>query len=823
MNCIKNNILPLCLNNFLFCIFVNCYNCICYLISSLIIKLCQIFMTYNNNANINSATEAFWQECKLIHLFIEGTSLYRVLILFILSIWMQSTYAQFHHIDSLNTILNNTKPDSSRVNVLYYLSEAYYNKEPQKAINFANQGLLLSDKLAYTKGISICLHILGLTYYHIGKFDSALLFFERRLKLVSEINDKKGIATTYDNMGVIYVHFGKMDKALEFRMKANDIYSILNEKSLLANGYTWIGNIYKEQGEYLIALENYLKAIEIFQDENDIQNIGYPLLNISSIYRYMKQYTKAKVYALDAKAKFENIGDQKSVGFSLYRLAVIYSEQEDYENTLQYLNEAKIKFEECNYLYGQTLANTLIGTSYRKLGKNDLSLNFFNEAIITATSIGDIALVTTILQNIGTIHYDNGDYLKALECVLKAEKEFIKINDRHSLMKNKINIIEIYSHLNQPDSLLKNFNQYQELSDSIYKEDIGKSIVEMQAKYEITKKDKEILSLQYNNELIANNILLLNKENEISSLQFIASKLEKEKIGQLLKISQTENIYRQTSIEVMKLKAIKQIKEIQSQQERNQRTQILYLLVILSLLLFSVLGFFVFYNIKEREKAKLNHQVIENDMKALRAQMNPHFIFNCVHTIERLLNDLKIQESKACLLKFSNLTRSVLENSMKKEIPLFEEIETLILYIELENLRFRNPFTYNILIAPGIDLKNTLIPPLILQPFIENSIKHGFSETDKPGHLSIEVQLDKELLICIVEDNGVGRKRSMTIKPLSGFKKESMGIKLTEERLQLISKTKNRKAFFFIDDLTDTLNNPTGTRVKLFLPYELSV
>jgi LytS/YehU family sensor histidine kinase len=243
----------------------------------------------------------------------------------------------------------------------------------------------------------------------------------------------------------------------------------------------------------------------------------------------------------------------------------------------------------------------------------------------------------------------------------------------------------------------------------------------------------------------------------------------------------------------------------------------------IALFVFSGSGFVVSRNKKKREKEVFLRTISETDMKALRSQMNPHFIFNCIHTINGLLSELKIQESKTCLDKFSHLTRSVLENSKKREIPLLDELETLRLYIDLENMRFSSPFQYIFSIEPSIDPETTLIPPLILQPFVENSIKHGFRDPKKTGLLKLEIRTQNETLICSIEDNGVGRTSMVNIKTSSGFKKESLGIKLTEERLDLISKTKKVKSHFLINDLVDGNNNPTGTLVKMYLPLELSV
>ena len=686
-----------------------------------------------------------------------------ILSLFLFTSGITNSFSQQQNIDSLISVLRTTTLDTSKVKVLYKLSDAYTDTKPDKAIEYANQGLSLSKRIDFKKGQSICLNALGLAYYEFGKFDTALVYFENRYEIVSKLKDSLGIAETYDNMGVIYIHFGKTEKAIELRTKANKIYTSLNKKNNLASGYTWIGTIYKEKGEYSIALNFYLKALKIYEEEKNENDIGYPLLNISSVFRYLKQYDQAKRYALDAKTKFSKAKYLKGVGVSLYRLALIYDEEKDYVHTINSLTEAKKIFKEIQDTYFQNLVNLMLGTTHHSMGHNELALNYFNDVLPIALQIGDKELTSTVFQNIGTVYSDRGEFLKALEYMHKSEKILIGIKDNKSLQEISVNFIELYSRINKPDSVVKYLQIYQQLTDTIFSQQNSKSIAEMQTKYDTEKKDKEIAYLNLQAEKKNNNNLIL-----ISG--FVV------------------------------------------------------------LLIISLLGFINFRNKKEKEKAVLNQRAAElsrksteNHLKALRSQMNPHFIFNCVDSIGRLLDEAKIKESKISLLNFSNLTRTVLENSMKSRIPLDEEVDTLKIYMELENVRFRNPFTFSILIQSEIDAKTTLIPPLILQPFVENSIKHGFRNPEKSGNITIEVRRENEYLVCIVEDNGVGRNQTMNLKPISGFKKESIGVKLTEERLLLINELKNTKSYFLIDDLEDSFNNPGGTRVKMFLPYELSV
>jgi len=223
--------------------------------------------------------------------------------------------------------------------------------------------------------------------------------------------------------------------------------------------------------------------------------------------------------------------------------------------------------------------------------------------------------------------------------------------------------------------------------------------------------------------------------------------------------------------------------------------------------------------IKEEEKKttleKLKNQLLEVEMKALRAQMNPHFLFNAMNSIKGIIT--KGEEAKAAsyLTKFSSLLRSILANSEKKKIILAKEIEALKLYIELESLRFTTEFNYQIQIDKNIDTSFTRIPPLILQPFVENAIWHGLiAKSSGVNKLNVNIFRENDFVILEVEDNGVGRKKKATSnKPK---KQKSMGIGITQKRAELLHSENEIR----IIDLVDNTGNAIGTKVsiKLYAP-----
>ncbi len=221
---------------------------------------------------------------------------------------------------------------------------------------------------------------------------------------------------------------------------------------------------------------------------------------------------------------------------------------------------------------------------------------------------------------------------------------------------------------------------------------------------------------------------------------------------------------------------------------------------------------------KEAEKLKVNYEkkLIQLEANALRAQMNPHFIFNCMNSIKSLIQKKEDDKAVVYLTTFSKLIRTIFQNSDKREITLYDEIETCRLYTQLESMRFGNKFSYSFSIDDTIDLKSFPVPALIIQPFIENAIWHGIMPKEDGGYVNVTVKKDKENICCIIDDNGIGREMSKQNK----FKSEvlthqSKGVHLTQSRLDLDNLINERHASLEIIDKKDEQGNTIGTTVIL--------
>ncbi|MBK8494162.1 MAG: histidine kinase [Chitinophagaceae bacterium] len=193
--------------------------------------------------------------------------------------------------------------------------------------------------------------------------------------------------------------------------------------------------------------------------------------------------------------------------------------------------------------------------------------------------------------------------------------------------------------------------------------------------------------------------------------------------------------------------------------------------------------------------------------------MNPHFIFNSLNSIKSLIQQNENEKSVTYLTTFSKLIRTLLNNADKKEISLYDEIETCNLYLQLEAMRFDTKFSYAVNVGKDIDLKSIQVPALIIQPFIENAIWHGIVPRNSTGHVSLNVVRKEEIIEVMSDDDGIGRDAYLQNKAGSSLTHQSKGVNLTQTRLELNNLLQQRQAKLEVIDKIDENDMATGTTV----------
>ena len=228
---------------------------------------------------------------------------------------------------------------------------------------------------------------------------------------------------------------------------------------------------------------------------------------------------------------------------------------------------------------------------------------------------------------------------------------------------------------------------------------------------------------------------------------------------------------------------------------------------------------------EQAHQTLINKQIAEIKMTALRAQMNPHFIFNSLNSVQHFVTIREKEEALNYLSKFSKLIRQILENSRENTVVLRNELQLLELYIQLEQLRFNNKFHYHIDVDENVDTDNTEIPPLLIQPYIENAILHGLVNKEGKGDLWVSLQRSNGLLVCKIEDNGIGRANARDIQRKKTARHKSLGIEVTNERVSTLFSLLDYKLDVLVEDLFESKNGsiepqPAGTRVTISIPLK---
>lgn len=223
----------------------------------------------------------------------------------------------------------------------------------------------------------------------------------------------------------------------------------------------------------------------------------------------------------------------------------------------------------------------------------------------------------------------------------------------------------------------------------------------------------------------------------------------------------------------------------------------------------------IFYrsNKSRKQVAELQAALADMQMKALRLQMNPHFIFNSLNAISDYICKNNAAEANRYLIKLARIMRLVLENAEQKEVSLAQDLQVLELYMQLESVRLNHAFTCDIQVDPTIDIHNTMIPPLLLQPFVENSVWHGIARTQRTGKITIGITRQHNTLLCSIEDSGASKHSLLAPHPPTLINHQKpLGMKITRQRIALLGREHDIKTSVQLAYL------PTGAKATLTLP-----
>jgi len=567
--------------------------------------------------------------------------------------------------------------------------------------------------------------------------------------------------------------------------------------------------------------------------------IAVSLNSIGMLYQICGYYDSAVPYLDSSRAMFANIGDQTGLVFVRNNLALAMVRKGNYAEGLKYYQENLDYAKSNNELENMVLAYNNMGIAYFDWEKYRQALKYYHLALHVLDDLKEEERTGPVYNNIGEAYFDMGEMDKAYIYFSKAQVINQKYGKKRSILISMINIGKIHFTNKEYDKAYANFREALVISESIPDlEHIALINIRIgilfntlnkytEAKPYLTKglsvalangKSKTVLEAYRAFIEYSRGVKDAEKVYEYGRLYInLNDSLFNE--SSLNKISELETKYKtaEKENEIVILKSDQQLKELEIQLQKNLKYSLLVLILIL--LLTSLLLFNRYKLKKEKENSEIEKARIKIEQRLLHSQMNPHFIFNSLNSINSFIGENNAKEAQAYLIKFAKLMRLILENSRKVMVALEDEIHALKLNMELEKLRFNDSFDFKIVIDPNIDPEYIYLPPMLIQPFIENAIMHGIKGKDDKGLVTLTIKAEKEFLNCVVEDNGVGRKKTIKI---ANSKKDhvSLGTQVTIERLEILRQEITPKAGMQIIDLIDENDHGIGTQVILHIPYE---
>lgn len=747
----------------------------------------------------------------------------RFLLPLMCSCCFKGLFSQNKQIDSLLNVLATAKEDTAKVNTLNNLSRKFYESaEWAESKKYADDALLIAQKIGFKKGTANAFNHIANAYANQSNDDEALKNYFASLKIREEIGDKRGIANSYNNISRIYFGQGKYPEAMKNNLAALKIGEEIGDKALIGNSYNFIGHICLTQGSYSEALKNYFATLKIRKEIGDKAGVAHVSQNIGVVYDAQGNYSEALKSYISSLELSEEIGDKLAI-------AGCYHE---------------------------------IGTTYREMGNYSEALENSLAAIKISKEIGAKNIIAASYISVGTINIALKNYFDARQFLNDGLSLSKEIGSNEYIKDSYGRLVELDSATGDYSLALEHYKLYTLYKDSLLNETNNQQIAQMKEQYESEKKDKEIIQLESDKTKLESEkqigaLLLKAKQDSLGIVEAEKEKikLENDKVKLENEKIQAFNLYSQQQIELLgnekkiqqlqidkdqaeyaiqkaeadkkqeQLTVLNKEKDIKDLQLRKQKQTKNYFLA--GLVLFVILSFFVYRNYQNQRKVNQLMNVAyakdkaELELQSLRAQLNPHFMFNSLNAIQELILKEDFDNSHTYLARFAKLLRMLLENAEKPFVPLNSEIDFLELYLSLEKLRIPD-LQFSIKVDPAINTGDTLLPNMVLQPYIENALWHGLSQ--KIGEKNVELIIDKQngAVIYSVKDNGIGRRKAAEFKSLYRKEHKSKGMELLTKRFKLLHEEFGSE---IKTQVNDVMNNGEagGTLVSIYVPNSISL
>jgi two-component system LytT family sensor kinase len=633
----------------------------------------------------------------------------------------------------------------------------YYTIKSDEDIKISVEGFSNSDFSSRRSNYDLySQHIDSANFYKKKDIEKSIFFVEKALKTN---NSRSRNANTYKTLADIYFYWKQYDLAISNYKISLQIYDNIEAKIQLANAQFLSSKHDDSKSTYKELLGERLSDYQQI-----VVNEG-----LGDVFFTTQEFTKAESSYKKALSIAKNNLVTPKITDLNSKLADVYAKKGNlqkadnlYQNSLRLASKENKK--------RAIKEKTKVADYYNQSNRYDDEIRLRQETLIETEEIAEEEASDVINDTINSqkINYKIGnayvlkqDYDEAIPFLKKSIEEADRKEDLVVKKDATRKLSEVFATVGDYDKALKSYQEYVTVVDSLY-----------------VRKEQEIQQAKRFSKKIADN------QNRIASL-------EKDKELNQSKISLA-------------------YKDQQLTRESNKRQRLIIYSLITGFLLMSLLAYFMYRTNKQQ---KLANNLLA--LKSMRSQMNPHFIFNALNSVNSFIAVNDERNANRYLSEFSVLMRSVLENSDEDFIPLTKEIELLELYVKLEHNRFKDKFDYLITIDKNIDLEQFSIPPMLLQPYIENAIWHGLRYKKEKGFLQISIdKKDEDSILISIQDDGIGRKKSQELKTENQLKQKSKGMSTIKKRVAILNDMyKDRVSV----EVFDVLESGEGTKVELLL------
>ena len=603
---------------------------------------------------------------------------------------------------------------------------------------------------------------------------SSKAYAQQSSELAFKINDTIAAADAIYQEGITYAISGDTPSALAQFIKAYGLYKRQKFPEGMGKAQVGIGNIHQMNNELEEAIIHHKIGLSHYITTKDSVNVAYGLNNIGLSFKDNMQYDSAIYYFKKRLDLTRAIKAQSGIASSLNNLANTYKDKKEFKNAEKYLLEAlAMRIEMGNPKYIGLVQGNL-GEVYFEMGQMGKSAQYFEQCIANRKLAKDLRGVSLNSSRLAKTYREMGLYDRSINAAQTGREIAQQLGHLDYEMMALEQLKETLQKAgNYKEALVIN-EAYHSLQDTLLNKAKVKELAALETKFDVTLKEEK-LAIQ------DTQIDLLEKKNHAdqkAKWMLIATGLLLTTL--LIVLYNRYQLKQKTTLELtQKNEAINQM---------NNEINVIN---------------------KELEK------------KMLRAQMDPHFIFNSLNSIQHFITTNEKKLAIKYLSKFSKLIRKVLDNSINDRVSLNEELSLLEDYMELEELRLNHSFEFELNISKEVDVYNIEVPFLIIQPYVENAIKHGLKNKPSHGKLNIKIIDEGEFLKCTIEDNGIGRDAAKKFAE-NRVGHKSHGMNVTQKRLDLLNKSNTLKTKVSVEDLVDSRGVPMGTKVELVIPHELN-